>query len=130
MLSAQVWFDVDMCHSSKGLVPPPADSQSPEKIKYVLCCHALEAYNKRRGVLSNNDLLELLWFTYGFLPCQFVIDEVMHRVLVSVRGICWIDKPAQIVINPDNHYYADIMKNVEGVLADIRFLISKEVPFA
>lgn len=130
MLSAQVWFDIDMCRSSKGLTKPADNAQSTEKIKYTLCTHALNAYTKHRGDLSNESLLELLWFTYGFLPCQFVIDEVMHCALVSVRGICWVDKPSQLAVNPDNHHYTSIMKSVEGVLSDLRYLISKEVPLA
>lgn len=125
MLCEQVWFDTDMCRSSQGLTVPPNDSQSTEKIKYTLCRHALNAYIARTEAgQSPDEVLELLWFTYGFLPCQFTFNDISYRALVSIRGVCWVDRTPLSVTDPNSHNYPLLLEKLEGPRNNLRRIVN------
>ena len=124
MLSEQIWYDTDMCQSSLGLATPPVKSPSAEKIKYTLCQYALNEYNRYVEIFTADQLLERMWFTYGFIPCQFAFNDIPYRALVSIRGICWIDRVPASVVDPDGYNYPSLLTKVNGSRNNIREIIN------
>jgi len=126
MLAESPWFDVDMLESSVKMVPPAKKSPSAEKVKHTICVHAINAFKAQSNATDANGVLEYMWFTYGMLPCQFKLDGRVIACLVSVRGICWVDTLPYRVGDADGMYYGSVMRQVAGVLRDIRHLINDE----
>lgn len=113
MLMDLPWFDTDMRESSSKLCQPFKGSPASEKIKYVLCCHATTAFLKQSQAGASADTtLELLWFTYGFAPCQIIIGERVYVALVSPRGVCWIDNPPRNGVEPDGVHYPMVFEQL------------------
>ncbi|QXO09999.1 hypothetical protein pEaSNUABM37_00038 [Erwinia phage pEa_SNUABM_37] len=126
MLAEYPWYDTDMCRSSQGLIIPHNDCPAAEKIKYTLCRHALNCYDKNSKVLDHDSVLELLWFTYGFVPCGVEHKGVIYRILVALRGACWIDKPPIELVDPDCPGYKLLFEQLMRIRASVLNLLSQE----
>lgn len=126
MLSEYPWYDTDMCRSSQGLIIPPNECPASEKIKYTLCRHALNAYEKHKAVSDHNTVLEIMWYTYGFAPCGTTYKGIDYRVLVSPRGACWIDRPPVDLIGPDGNGYKELFEQLMRLRRKLLKLLSDE----
>lgn len=106
MLMDLPWFDTDMRESSNKLCAPFKDSPVFEKMKFTLCQHAVNAYRKHQeaGECAST-ILEIMWYTYGFAPSQFLLGGRMYVALVAPRGICWIDQPPRSAVEPNGVWY-------------------------
>lgn len=126
MLAEYPWYDTDMCRSSEGLVVPPNECPATEKIKYTLCRHALNAFEKHSQVMDKDGVLELLWFTYGLAPCGVEYKGIGYRALVSLRGVCWIDRPPVDLVDPDGAGYEGLFKQLTRIRKSLANLLSQE----
>lgn len=123
MMAEQPWFDIDMCQSSHELTAPAKNAHPMEAVKYTICRHALNTYKERQLVLTPDQLVEHMWFTYAMLPCHFVFDDVAYVALVSLRGICWVSRAPVAVLDVDGPHYAQLMTLTDGVRENIRTII-------
>lgn len=123
MMAEQLWFDIDMCQSSQGLVVPGKSAHPMEAVKYTICRHALNTYHERQTMLTPDGLIEHMWFTYAMLPCYFNFDNVPYVALVSLRGICWVSKVPVVILDVEGPYYAQLMTLTDGVRENIRSII-------
>lgn len=126
MLAEYPWYDTDMCQSSQGLVTPPNDCPSTEKIKYTLCCHALNCYEKRSAADDHDSMLELMWYTYGFVPCAITYQGFNYRALVGLRGICWVEKPPIDLIDPEGKGYLALFEQAVRICKTLRTAVRQE----
>lgn len=126
MLLEQPWYDTDMCQSSVGLVEPFKASPASEKIKYTLCRYAVNAYLPRRDLSLADETLAFMWFTHGFAPATFSYDGKSYVALISLRGVCWVDKPPYDMVNPDGGGYETLVDRLNGVRRSLRSMFRDE----
>lgn len=127
MLMDLPWFDTDMRESSRRLCEPFKASPASEKIKYVLCQHALNAYCKYQQAGERAvTILELMWYTYGFAPSEFLLNGKMYVALVAPRGICWVDQPPLEAVTPDGTGYPALFGQAIRLRANLVGLYRQE----